>query len=49
MSKLHQRAVGEGPVGVKLAALERGLEDIEGRDLRFFVKEGREKEDEVGV
>jgi hypothetical protein len=31
--EFQEGAVGELPVGVELAALERGLEDVEGRDL----------------
>lgn len=50
MGKFHQRAVGERAVGVELASLERGLKDVEGRDLKrqrknfvflfFFLKKG---------
>lgn len=36
VGELHQRPVRERPVGVELAALERGLEDVEGRDLEGF-------------
>lgn len=50
VGKLHQRSIGKGPVGVELAALERGLEDVEGRDLgRILIFEKREREKEVEV
>lgn len=44
--ELHQGAVGELPVGVELATLERGLEDVEGRDLKREGWEERERERE---